>query len=177
VPSAPPLAGGGLPTDGLKIHAPKLDEPRVPKPVEVRLILDWLKKECPWVYRFCVTLICTGARTGEVVSLTWDRVGFARTEKDDTLTLVRRKVGDKLTVPMAETLQRELFAMWMEKGQPLEGLVFHVKHCIYRKLIGLYVHRIIPRIRGPKGGQSRLTDRLTAGTSEAPLKALTGCHL
>lgn len=118
---------GRLPTDGVKVKAPALGEPRTPTSEDVGTILVHLKEKCQWLYRFCLALIFTGARSTEVLTLTWERVGFARSVKDDTLTLVRTKVGDTLTVPMTETLQRTLFAMWMEAGQPVEGYVFHTR--------------------------------------------------
>ena len=55
----------------------------------------------------------------EALGLTWDRVDW----KTGTLTLVRRKVSDELTLPMAEPLSAALHGWWTAQGTPVVGPV------------------------------------------------------
>mgnify|MGYP001562928768 FL=1 len=123
------------PAIGIRVEKPRLLEPVLPSVDEVKRLLDYLKHKRPSLYPIVVTLIYTGARLGEVLSLDWSRVDFI----GGTLVLVRRKVNDLHRLPMAKTLNETLNILWMEAGMPKEGFVFLGKtsnqrdrHCLSR---------------------------------------------
>jgi integrase len=108
------------PATGIRVEKPRLPEPWLPSKEEVTRLLDYLKVQRPKLYPVVVTLIFTGARLGEVITLDWSRVDFI----GGTLTLVRRKVNDVHRLKMAKPLNEVLNVLWMESGMPKEGLVF-----------------------------------------------------
>lgn len=108
------------PATGIRVGRPSRTEPQLPSVEEVRRLLDFLRVQKIWLFRIVVTLVYTGARLGEVLSLTWAQVDFTT----GSLTLVRRKVNDKLKLEMAKPLGEVLNNLWMEKGMPKEGAVF-----------------------------------------------------
>lgn len=108
------------PTFGIKVERPERKEPRILTDDELVRLLDFLKGHKPWLRPIVVTLVSTGGRLGEVLSLTWDRVDFT----GDKLTLVRNKVRDTLTLALTSQLKAELWTIWMERGMPKEGPVF-----------------------------------------------------
>ena len=123
------------PATGIRVDKPRLPEPRLPSVEDVRLLLDYLKTHRPLVYPIVVTLVHTGARLGEVLTLDWSRVDFI----EGTLTLVRRKVNDTHRLAMAKSLNEMLYALWMTAGMPKEGLVFlgrldqiRNRNCLFR---------------------------------------------
>jgi len=108
------------PAAGMRVEKGLGAEPRLPKPEEVQKLLEYLKARNSNLHGIVLALVYTGARLGEIISLDWSRVNIP----EGTLTLVRRKVHDELTLEIARPLREHLESLWNAAGLPIRGTVF-----------------------------------------------------
>jgi integrase len=108
------------PAKGIRVEKGPAREPRLPSVEEVGTVLAALKAKHPALYGVTLALIFTGGRLGEVLSLDWQNVDTA----NGRITLIRRKVSDELTLPLAKPLLEYLGGLWIERGCPVRGSVF-----------------------------------------------------
>lgn len=108
------------PTQGIRMPRVPRTEFRLPTPDEVRRLLTQIQRQRPWMYPICVTLLFTGGRLGEILSLDWSQMDLASGQ----LRLVRTKVDDIHAIPIARQLKAVLWEHWMKAGMPKQGPVF-----------------------------------------------------
>ena len=83
-----------------------------------RLLGACAESKSPYLKAIVTTALHTGARRGEILGLTWERVDFAR----GVLLLDRTKSGRRREVPMNRAVYDALSAL---PAEPREGLLFH----------------------------------------------------
>ena len=117
MPKTESLCPGDCPVKYIKLG--KLDNERVRflEPEEVQKLLEEVASRDPKAYNITLAAVTTGARLGELSSLTWGNVNLQKR----TLTFVHTKTAKPRTVPIAADLLNVLIEL--EKGKPGE-LVF-----------------------------------------------------
>lgn len=110
------------PVAGMRVAKPSPEEPKLPTDEEWVSLMDYLARHNRLLFEILTTLYFTGGRLGEVLSVTYDRIDFAR----ETITLPRRKVKDEFVQEMAPDLHKVLFERWTAQGTPKQGVLFEM---------------------------------------------------